>query len=164
MDHIWAPWRKAYLSNTHKKTQGCLFCSIGKQKQDNNNYVFLRWKYCYAVLNLYPYNNGHILIVPYRHVADISKMKEEERKEFFDLLNYVKILLQKVLRPEGYNIGINIGSAAGAGIPKHIHMHVVPRWVGDVNFMPVVGGTKVISQSLKDLYQALKKADKENRH
>lgn len=163
MDRIWAPWRTAYLSTISEKQKGCLFCRIGKQKKDKADHVFLRWKYCYAVLNLYPYNNGHSLVVPYRHIHDLNKMKEEERNEFFDLLNYVKSLLDEVLHSDGYNIGMNIGHAAGAGMPKHIHMHIVPRWQGDVNFMPVVGGVKVVSQSLGELHTALKKADKKRR-
>lgn len=163
MDRIWAPWRREYLSAVFKKQKGCLFCRIGKNGNDKAEHVFLRWKHCYAILNLYPYNNGHVLIVPYRHVADITKMTENARKEFFDLLNYVKILLDDVLHPEGYNIGMNLGHAAGAGVPKHLHMHIVPRWVGDVNFMPVIGQVKVISQSLDDLYQALVQADKKRR-
>jgi len=164
MDRIWAPWRRKYLSTVSKKQKGCLFCRIGKQKKDKTDHVFLRGKHCYAVLNLYPYNNGHTLIVPHRHIDDLSKMKKEERDEFFDLLNYVKSLLDQVLHPDGYNIGMNIGHGAGAGIPKHVHMHIVPRWVGDVNFMPVVGGIKVVSQSLDELHNALKKADKKKKN
>ena len=163
MDKIWAPWRTVYLSTVSKKQKGCLFCRIGKQKKDKADHVFLRRKHCYAVLNLYPYNNGHVLIVPYRHINDLSKMKQEERDEFFDLLNHVKTLLDDTLHPDGYNIGMNIGHAAGAGMPKHVHMHIVPRWVGDVNFMPVVGSTKVVSQSLDELHKLLKKADKERK-
>jgi len=163
MDRIWAPWRTVYLSTVCKKQKGCLFCRIGKGKKDKTDHVFLRWKHCYAVLNLYPYNNGHTLIVPYRHIDDLGKMKKEERLEFFDLLDYVKSLLDEALHPEGYNMGINIGHAAGAGVPGHVHMHVVPRWVGDVNFMPVIGGTKVVSQSLTELHRALVKADKKRK-
>lgn len=160
MDRIWAPWRADYLSAEQKKHKGCLFCRIAKGSCDQTDHVFVRWTYCYAVLNRYPYNNGHALIVPYRHIADMANMKTEERAEFFDLLDYVKRLLQDTLNPEGYNIGMNIGHAAGAGVPKHIHMHIVPRWIGDVNFMPVIGQTKVISQSLDELYAALVKAQK----
>lgn len=163
MDRIWAPWRSKYLTTINTKQKGCLFCRIGKQQDDYADHVFLRRKYCYAVLNLYPYNNGHTLIVPYRHVDDVSKMRGPERLEFFELLNCVKSLLDEVLKPEGYNVGINIGRAAGAGIPRHVHMHVVPRWNGDVNFIPVTANTKVISQSLDELQAALKKADKKRK-
>lgn len=162
MDRIWAPWRTQYLSDVSKQ-KGCLFCRIGKARNNSEDRVFLRSKHCYAVLNKYPYNNGHALIVPYRHVSDLAKFSEEARRDFFDLLNEVKALLDEVLHPEGYNIGMNMGHAAGAGVPKHIHMHIVPRWIGDVNFMPVVTQTKVISQSLDELYNALIRADKARR-
>lgn len=159
MERIWAPWRREYLSTVSQKKAGCLFCGIAKSRRDKTEHVFLRWTHCYAVLNLYPYNNGHALIVPYRHVDDVTKMSREAREEFFNLLGYVKTLLDDVLHPEGYNIGMNIGHAAGAGVPKHLHMHIVPRWIGDVNFMPVTAKTKVISQSLSELYAALIAAD-----
>ncbi len=163
MDKLWAPWRSGYLAKITKqsaKVKGCLFCHLGKSRADQKNMVVVRRETCYAVLNIYPYNNGHTLIVPYRHVADISKLDHAERSEFFDLMDYTKTLLGDVLRPEGFNIGMNIGKAAGAGIPGHLHMHVVPRWLGDVNFMSVVADTKVISQSLEALYRAVVAADR----
>lgn len=158
MDHLWAPWRVKYVTKIIDKVKGCIFCSIFEQRSDAKNLIFVRGKYCYAVLNLYPYNNGHSLILPNRHINDISKMKKEERDEFFDLVLYVRDLLQEVMHPAGFNIGMNLGRIAGAGIPGHVHMHIVPRWKGDVNFMPAVGNTKVISQSLKELHKRLKAA------
>ncbi|MEW5895254.1 MAG: HIT domain-containing protein [Candidatus Omnitrophota bacterium] len=160
MQRLWAPWRVQYLTTIGKKGKGCLFCKLAKEERSAQDYVVVRWKHCYAVLNIFPYNNGHLLIVPYRHVDDLNKMKDAERLEFFDLLAYMKELLQEVLHPDGFNIGMNIGHAAGAGIPKHLHMHLVPRWTGDVNFMPVLGDVKVISQSLEELHQKLIEADK----
>jgi len=163
MDKLWAPWRSQYLTTiTDQKSgkKGCLFCRIASEEEDKKNAVFVRRKHCYAVLNIYPYNNGHSLIVPYRHVRDFSQLRQEEKLEFFDLIEYVKGLMISELKPEGFNIGMNIGKAAGAGVPNHIHMHIVPRWKGDINFMPVLAQTKVISQSLKELYRRLLSAHK----
>jgi len=158
MKRIWAPWRIKYLTNTKQK--GCLFCRLQKQKRDKKNYIFLRKKYSFAILNAFPYNNGHALILPYRHVKELGDLAKKEREELFDLLQEVQDLLHKVLHPAGFNIGINYGKAAGAGFPGHVHVHIVPRWEGDVNFMPVISDTKVVSQSLSALYDQLIKAQK----
>ena len=158
MDKLWAPWRVPYITRILKKDKGCVFCTMLRQKTDAQNYVLIRSRHAYAVLNLYPYNNGHFLIVTNRHADDLDKLKKEEREDLFDLLEEIKALLNRVLKPHGYNIGINLGKAAGAGFPKHLHIHLVPRWKGDVNFMPVTASTKIISQSLKALYKILKDA------
>ena len=161
MDRIWAPWRQAYVTVEIHKKGGCVFCSILKENKDRQHFIFSRSAHCFAVLNLYPYNNGHSLIVPFRHVSDLDQLRPEERADFFDLLSSSKKLLETVLKPDGFNLGMNLGKVAGAGVPGHVHMHVVPRWKGDVNFMPVVNGTRVISQSMKALFQQLKKAQKD---
>jgi ATP adenylyltransferase len=161
MDRLWAPWREAYVTAVIQKKSGCIFCAILKERQDRRNLIFTRSAHSFAVLNLYPYNNGHSLIVPARHVNDLDKLRPEERLDFFDLMSDTKRLLQAILKPDGFNIGINLGRVAGAGVPGHVHMHVVPRWKGDVNFMPVVNGTRVISQSMKALFQQLKKAQRD---
>ncbi len=159
MQRLWAPWRETYITkviqNLHK---GCVFCKIVKEKKQN--YIFLRGKLAYAVLNIYPYSNGHCLIIPYRHEGDISKLTQEEILDMMNLLIKTKDLLDRAMKPHGFNVGFNLGRLAGAGIPDHIHMHVVPRWSADHNFMPIVAGTKVISQSLKTIYQLLTDADK----
>ena len=160
MDKMWAPWRAKYITKILKVNKGCVFCNIAKEKKDKKNYIFIRKAYSYAVLNIYPYNNGHSLVLPFRHVDDLRKLKSEERKDLFDLLDTVTALLEKVLKPAGFNIGINLGRAAGAGFPGHVHIHVVPRWPGDVNFMPVLSDTRVVSQSLKILYEKLGHAHK----
>ncbi|MCK5082568.1 MAG: HIT domain-containing protein [Candidatus Omnitrophica bacterium] len=160
MDKLWAPWRIKYVTKIGKKARGCVFCAILKEKKDKTNFIITRTKHSYAVLNLYPYNNGHILIMPNRHVADLGGLRKEEREDLMDLLEATKKLLDKHMKADGYNIGINLGRAAGAGFPKHVHIHLVPRWQGDVNFMPVTGQTKVISQSLQALYKKLTKAKK----
>lgn len=161
MQRLWAPWRERYivkvLKNSHKD---CVFCRIYKDKKDLKNHVFLRSEYCFAVLNIYPYSNGHCLIVSNRHVGDLSDLSQHELKDMMDLLLKTKALLAKHLKPHAFNVGCNLGRMAGAGIPDHLHMHVVPRWSADHNFMPIIAGTKVISQSLKNIYRLLTDADK----
>src|SRR3990167_4835219 len=155
MDKLWAPWRVKYVTKLIGKTKGCTFCRILREKKDKRNYVFVRTRHSFAVLNIYPYNNGHALIVPNLHVKDLAGMTNLELQDLMGLLVYSQKLLDKALKPAGYNIGINLGRVSGAGIPGHLHIHVVPRWRGDVNFMPVTGYTKVISMSLKILFEKL---------
>ncbi len=124
-------------------------------RQDQRNYIVKRTRTCFAVLNLYPYNNGHVLILPKRHVASIEKLTNTEKLEWLELAEEVRNGLQKAIKPHGFNLGINLGRTAGAGIPGHLHLHIVPRWKGDVNFMPVMTGTKIISESLDSLYRCL---------
>jgi ATP adenylyltransferase len=164
MERLWAPWREQYISKViHNKHTGCVFCRMIKSKADAKNYVFLRGAHAYAVLNIYPYSNGHCLVVPNRHVNDISKMRKEELDGMMELLLQTKALLQQALTPHGFNVGLNLGRLAGAGIPGHVHMHIVPRWKGDHNFMPVTGQTKVISQSLDGIYKSLTAGHKKAR-
>jgi ATP adenylyltransferase len=161
MQRLWAPWREAYITKVHtNQHKGCVFCDMLKDNKDTKHYIFIRGKFNFAVLNIYPYSNGHCLILPNRHVSDLSKLKPEELQEMMELLIQTKDLLQTTLKAHGFNVGFNLGRLAGAGIPKHVHMHIVPRWKGDHNFMPVTAETKVISQSLKVIYQLLKNADK----
>ncbi|MFH1190630.1 MAG: HIT domain-containing protein [Candidatus Omnitrophota bacterium] len=153
MDKLWAPWRVNYVSSKIKG-QGCIFCRAKRSK--SNDYVVFKTKKSICLLNIYPYNNGHLLISPLRHIADIDLMDEEEVLDMFKCLKRAKGRLQKVLQPQGYNLGFNLGRNAGAGITGHLHLHLVPRWAGDTNFMPVAGNTKVISQSLGQLLRRLK--------
>ena len=157
-DRLWAPWRIKYLLALGKKERGCVFCKIGRQKKDRQNYIFLRSQHAFSVLNIYPYNNGHALVIPCRHAGDFSKLSMEEKMDLMILMESTKSLLDHVLKPQGYNIGLNLGRVAGAGFPGHLHIHVVPRWRGDANFMPIVANTKVMSQSLAVLYGKLVKA------
>jgi len=163
MDKLWAPWRVKYITKIVKKSKRCVFCGILKSKQNKKNFVVSRMKNAYSVLNIYPYNNGHMLIVPNRHVYDFSELNREEQADLWDLLESTKALMDEIMKPDGYNIGINLGRAAGAGFPEHMHIHLVPRWQGDINFMPVTGHTKVISQSLKSLHGKLFKASKKQK-
>ena len=153
---IWAPWRIGYIAG--KREKGCLFCRVKREKRDKENYLLFRGKYCFIILNAFPYNNGHLMIAPFRHIKEPSQFKEEEVVELWRLVALSIRLLKDVLKPEGFNIGLNLGKIAGAGYPGHLHLHLVPRWSGDTNFMPTVAKTKVISQSLNKLYEELKKS------
>ena len=154
MDKLWAPWRINYIKTCHK-VKGCIFCNFLRQKNDKKNLVLLRSKHSVCLLNKYPYNNGHLLICPKKHVKELGLLSNEELLDIMSLLNNCQSLLQKTLNPDGFNIGMNLGPAAGAGIPDHVHMHMVPRWNEDTNFMPVLFDTKIISQSLEELYAQL---------
>ncbi len=150
---LWAPWRINYVQG--KKARGCIFCQALKNKRD---YVVFRTRNSLVMLNIFPYNNGHLMVSPLRHVNDTAKLNQAEVVDLFAAINTAKDLLQAVLKPQGFNVGINLGYAAGAGIAGHLHIHIVPRWVGDTNFMPITAHTKVISQSLKELHKKLIRA------
>jgi len=154
-DSLWAPWRLAYLKSFRRKKRGCLLCEAARCRRDRERYVFLRSAHAVGLLNIYPYNNGHVMIAPKRHVGRLDLLKNEELCDVMNQVAATTRRLDRILRPDGYNIGINIGRPAGAGIERHLHVHIVPRWHGDTNFMPVCGGTKVISQSLDALYGRL---------
>ncbi len=155
MKRLWAPWRMVYLKNIDKKKKGCVFCEEPKEDRDKENLILFRGKKCYVIMNLYPYNNGHLMVVPYKHTSDSSELEDSLALEMWKLLNKCKKVLKTAFNPDGFNIGMNIGRTAGAGIDQHIHMHIVPRWNGDTNFMPIIGQTKVISQELYDAYDSL---------
>jgi len=152
MDRLWAPWRISYIKN-HKKQKECIFCQAARVTQPS--YVVLKTRLSIALLNIYPYNNGHILVSPMRHVAKLGQLKDAQITDLFKTVHKSTQLLDKVLKPHGYNIGINISRSAGAGVTGHLHIHIVPRWIGDTNFMTTVNETKIISQSLDDLYGQL---------
>jgi ATP adenylyltransferase len=154
MDKLWAPWRISYIAT--KKTKGCIFCQA--KNSSKKNYVVFKTQYSLVMLNSFPYNNGHLMVSPLRHIRDFASLKKEEVWDLFRSLNKAKGLLDKALKPQGYNIGINLSRAAGAGIANHLHIHIVPRWIGDANFMPLLANTKVISQSLGELLELLKNA------
>lgn len=152
MKKLWAPWRIGYVQKLHK---GCIFCQAAKSKLDKKNFVIHRSKFCFSVLNIFPYSNGHIMVAPYRHKGNLDDLSDEEMLDLIKMLKLTQKQLDKTLRPHAYNIGINIGKYAGAGFADHLHIHIVPRWKGDVNFMPVIFDTKVISQSLTELHKKL---------
>lgn len=157
LPRLWAPWRSGYL--TQAQPRGCLFCLIRRRSaRDRQHQVICRSASCLALLNRYPYNNGHLLIAPARHCQQLDQLTDEELTALWRCVARCQQLLQHALHPAGYNIGINQGRAGGAGIPGHLHVHLVPRWIGDTNCMPVVAGTKVISQSLAEVYRLLRHA------
>ena len=156
MKRFWTPWRMAYISND-KKDEGCVFCQKLAQgpEQDRQNYVLFRGQYTFVILNLYPYNNGHLMVLPYEHVGSLEELPLEVQAEMMHLVSYFVQLLRQAMNPAGFNIGINIGKAAGAGIDDHIHIHVVPRWHGDTNFMSVIADMRVIPEWLDTTYDKL---------
>jgi len=155
MERLWAPWRSEYI--TCKKINECIFCKAWKEKKDEENYLLLRGKYSLVMLNAYPYNNGHLMIAPCKHTASLKSLKKEEREEMMVFVLQMIDLLKEVLNPEGFNLGMNLGKIAGAGVAEHLHLHIVPRWKGDNNFMPVITNTRVISESLRETYRKLRK-------
>ncbi len=154
MKHIWAPWRMEYIRM--EKPKGCILCEKPKQDSDTENYILYRGEKNFVILNGYPYNPGHLMIAPYRHVAGLEELTDEERHEHFDIVSRGIKVLEQELSPEGFNLGINIGRAAGAGIVDHIHTHIVPRWQGDSNFMTVIADIRVVPEALAETYQKLK--------
>ncbi|MBI5647899.1 MAG: HIT domain-containing protein [Ignavibacteriae bacterium] len=152
MDRLWSPWRSQYIQaiGTDKEPQGCVFCDAIAADDDDARYLVRRHGDCVTLLNLYPYNSGHLLIVPHRHTDSYLELDAGSHMEMWDLVRVWIRVLTDVMRPQGFNIGSNVGRVAGAGIDQHIHLHIVPRWSGDMNFMPVIGDTKVISESMHD--------------
>jgi ATP adenylyltransferase len=154
MEHIWAPWRIKYIDSADK-TDGCFLCEKPKQDYDAENYILFRGKYYFVILNSYPYNPGHLLVAPYCHVSSPEVLNAEELAEHGAIINRCLGVLREVLSPAGFNLGMNLGRVAGAGLEDHIHTHVVPRWRGDANFMTVVADAKVIPEALADTYRKL---------
>ncbi len=154
MEHIWAPWRIEYIQM--EKPKGCIFCDKSSQNDDTLNYILYRGDKNFVIMNSYPYNPGHLMIAPYQHTADLEELADEELHEHFKIIRRSIELLKQAFNPDGFNIGMNIGRIAGAGIADHFHTHIVPRWSGDTNFMPVVADTKVVNQAIGETYQKLK--------
>lgn len=153
MENIWAPWRRHYIERG--AGEGCFFCDKPREGDDRKNRIVARGESCFSMLNLFPYNGGHLMAAPFRHVAGLDGLELEELTSLIVLVRDSISLLKEKLSPDGFNVGINLGSVAGAGVAGHVHIHVVPRWSGDTNFMPVVGETKVISQALDGMYELL---------
>ncbi len=154
MKHIWAPWRIKYIEQAD--AEGCFLCDKPKENKDTENYILLRGNYNFIVLNSYPYNPGHLMVAPYRHVDSPEKLTDEEMREHYEMVRRSLEVLKEVFKPGGFNIGMNLGRVAGAGVEDHIHSHVVPRWAGDTNFMPVMADVRVLPQALAECYQKLK--------
>ena len=154
MDHLWSPWRLAYITGG-ASAEGCVFCSA-LSDPDADSLVVHRGRACFVILNLFPYNNGHLMVIPNRHIPSLATATPEELAELIQLTRVAELALTEVYAPHGLNMGINLGKSAGAGILDHVHMHVVPRWSGDTNFMTVVGRTRVLPEELPDAASKLR--------
>jgi ATP adenylyltransferase len=157
MERLHSPWRAKYIASFQDKEKSeCIFCAARENADDEQHLVITRGKLTLAIMNIYPYNSGHLMIVPNRHVPSITDLTDDESLEVMVYLRRMIGVLQKVSHPDGYNIGSNIGRNAGAGIDQHVHFHIVPRWQGDTNFMPVLTDTKVVSEDIKNLWRKLR--------
>jgi ATP adenylyltransferase len=152
--HLWSPWRMKYIEN-HEKKAGCVFCTALEQEDGPGNLIVFRGEHAFVILNRFPYTTGHLLVVPYAHHPSLGPLEAAVRAEMMELVNHTTQVLEKAYQPDGFNIGVNIGAAAGAGVADHVHMHVVPRWVGDANFMSTLGETRVLPELLEDTYRRM---------
>lgn len=156
---IWAPWRMEYIRMPQEeKPKGCIFCNKPKNKNDQEDLILYRGEKVFVIMNRYPYNNGHLMVVPYRHLSDYGALSAEELNEIGRVTQICIEVLKSTMQPQGFNVGFNLGESAGAGIAEHIHQHIVPRWTGDTNFMPVLCHTKVMVDGLNECWLGLKKA------
>lgn len=158
MEILHAPWRIDYILAPKPNATDSLFSGIAQSNNDEENFVVARDKSCFALLNTYPYNGGHMMVVPYRQTHDLNDLADEELTGLFKLTRRCQNALKRTMHPDGFNIGLNLGKVAGAGIAEHLHIHIVPRWNGDTNFMPVLAGTTVVPQALKDVAAQLRAA------
>lgn len=158
MDSLHAPWRIEYILAPKPKLDESLFTTIAQSSDDAGNFVIARDRTCYAVLNRYPYNGGHLMVVPYKQTPDLDGLTDEEVADLWKLVRRCITILKQEMKPEGFNVGINLGKVAGAGIIEHLHIHIVPRWNGDTNFMPIIANTSVVPQALSDLANQLRQA------
>lgn len=154
---LWAPWRMQYVSSAREQPEGCLFCLRAQEPCSAENMVLWRGERAFVMLNAFPYTNGHLMVAPVRHTADMNELSDDELLEVMHLVRESVNLLQEAYRPDGFNIGVNLGRAAGAGIVDHLHWHIVPRWNGDTNFMPVLADVRVIPDSLENTYETLRR-------
>ena len=156
MDNLWSPWRMEYIRAKENKDEGCVFCIKSNENDDRDNLVLFRGKTSFVLMNYYPYNNGHIMVCPYNHVEETESLSKESLTEIMELADKSMKIFRNTIKAQGFNFGANIGVSGGAGIADHIHFHVVPRWVGDTNFMPVFSHTKVMVDGLLETYDKLK--------
>ncbi len=161
MDVLWSPWRYDYIKSDKKEiiadSTGCVFCDILKSPaSDEEKFILTRAGHNFVILNIYPYTSGHIMIVPFEHLSELTEASKEVTDEFMELTKKFQGIIKEVYQPQGINLGMNLGKAAGAGVAEHFHMHILPRWIGDANFMTAVGQTRTIPESLKDTYDKIK--------
>jgi ATP adenylyltransferase len=155
VERLWTPWRRAFVEGADKHTGECFLCTIAAEHDDRNNLVTFRAERVFVLLNRYPYNSGHLMVAPYEHTGDLARLDVASANELMQVTQRAVDVLERAYRPDAFNVGLNLGKAAGAGVPDHLHVHVVPRWTGDTNFMPVVGETKVLPESLEQTYDRL---------
>ena len=156
MDYLWTPWRYAYITGA-EKPKGCIFCELPKE-DDAKARIVHRGKDCFVILNTYPYTPGHVMVVPYAHLDELQKLPAATAHELMDLSQKMESILRSLYKPDGVNLGMNVGAAAGAGVAGHIHMHVLPRWVADANFVSVVGETRILPETLETTWQRMRTA------
>lgn len=162
MDKLWSPWRSQYIDSFQNEDRSqCVFCSIIESKNDDENLILARAENFTLIMNRYPYNSGHLMVITKEHIADINQLDNNQKAQFLTYVEYAQRILKHTLKPDGFNIGLNIGRSAGAGIENHIHFHIVPRWNGDTNFMPVLAEVKVISDEMTQQHKRLKQAIKD---
>lgn len=154
MDRLWAPWRMNYIKEG-KKEQGCVFCLAASAETDRERYVVYRGSHAFIIMNLYPYNNGHVMVTPVRHVGSVEDLSDEEMLETMKLIKLAIKAITSAMKPDGFNIGANLGKSAGAGIEDHVHFHIVPRWRGDTNFMTIVSDTRVLPETIDETYEKI---------
>ncbi|MCJ7432938.1 MAG: HIT domain-containing protein [Anaerolineales bacterium] len=157
MKHLWSPWRMEYLEN-HEKEDGCVFCNSQAKTDGADNLIAFRGERAYVILNRYPYTNGHLMVIPFEHKSTLEELDSLTRAEMMELATRCMSVLRKVYKPQAFNMGANIGEAAGAGVVGHVHIHIVPRWSGDTNFMSALGETRVLPESLEDTYRKIHRA------
>ena len=155
MDYLWSPWRYQYIANI-KNTRACVFCIGESVEHDEEKFILFRGKYNFVILNIFPYTTGHLLISPYQHLSDFSDCPPGQITEMMDLVRQGKLAIERNYHPDGFNLGMNLGKCAGAGVEHHLHFHVVPRWIGDANFMSIVGESRVLPETLDVTFQKLK--------
>lgn len=159
MNHLWSPWRMKYIEK-HEKLEGCVFC-IAQAKEDSaENLIAFRGEHAFVILNLYPYASGHLMVVPYKHISTLEELDSSTRAEMMELTTQCMTVLRKIYSPQAFNMGANIGQAAGAGVLDHVHIHIVPRWAGDTNFMSTLGETRVLPEALEDTYKRVREGFK----
>ncbi len=158
MERMWRPWRMAYLRDIeNRRDEACIFCSKPRAGDDAASLILHRGETCFIIMNLYPYNTGHVMVAPYRHVGKLEELEEGEAGEIMRLAALSIRAIRREMQPQGFNLGMNLGKVAGAGFDEHLHLHVVPRWEGDTNFMPVLGECKVMPESVEDNYARLRR-------
>jgi len=156
MEHLWSPWRYRYISAVDDQP-GCVFCLVLAQGKDADNFIIHRARLNFVILNLFPYTSGHLMVAPYAHVGSLASVDSATSTEMIELAKRAQLALEAEYRPDGFNIGMNLGRSAGAGVAEHVHLHVVPRWSGDANFVSIVGETRVLPEDLATTYEKLKK-------